>query len=1054
MKNTFRILSCGLSLLVVLAISGCGGSSSQPAAIQSPPPDATAPTVSAVQAPAGTVNRIVTLTVTASDNVGVTDVRFLVDGVLLGNDTTSPYSIDWDTSAEAEGDHMLSAEAEDAAGNVGQSGAVTVTVRNMLQFGVALSGQQQVPAADTQATAQADLMFNLASGAAQGELNIVGLVATAAHIHDAFAGVNGGVLIGLDQDPMDPSRFTVPAAAMLDAAGVDRLLAGALYVNVHTAALPGGEIRGQILPDGFILRFTDLAGSQQVPPVDTFARGRAAITLDPASGALVVQALVEELDTADQAHVHDAYAGASGPVLVALAQDPMDAGRWFVENGLLNAAGMDAFAAGRLYVNIHSPTYPPGEIRGQILPEGITLLVSELSGEQEVPAVDTNAYGLAALTLDEAGLLLTIHANTIRLDNASAAHLHGEYAGANGGVEIGLNQDGSDPDHWFTEEAALSAAQLTALLSGATYVNVHSPTYPGGEIRGQVVPEDILLALGRLGGGQAVPPIATAAGGTFAVTIDPTASTLVAHANTNGVDDATLAHLHDAYAGTSGGVAIDLTQDPLDPTRWSAVNAPLDAVQLAAVSAGRYYVNVHTPANPSGEIRGQVAPPPVEVLFTQMSGGEEVPAIASAASGIAASTVNRETGDITLHLNATGADGATAAHIHLGYAGQNGGVAIGLQKDAIDPGHWSSVPGEQLDAAGLASYLSGQLYVNLHTPANPGGEIRGQIAPPPVEVLFTTLSGDQEVPPVITAATGIAASTVDRSTGTVTLHLNATGAVTATASHIHRAPLGVNGGVLIPLEQDLLDVGHWFVSDAQLDVAGLNDYRAGGLYVNLHTPANQGGEIRGQIVPPNAADFDNLAPTVDLMSPGANVSGTVTLDATASDNQGVVEVRFLANGVLIDSDTTAPYSIDWDSTTIANGQVTLTAEAEDEAGNVGVSADVVVTVQNAAPVTLTQIQTQIFTPICSGCHSGPTSNILPSGMNLTAGNSHASLVNVPSLQVALDRVEPGDPDNSYIIHKLEGTNAVGSRMPQGGPFLDQATIDMVRQWITDGAANN
>ena len=139
---------------------------------------------------------------------------------------------------------------------------------------------------------------------------------------------------------------------------------------------------------------------------------------------------------------------------------------------------------------------------------------------------------------------------------------------------------------------------------------------------------------------------------------------------------------------------------------------------------------------------------------------------------------------------------------------------------------------------------------------------------------------------------------------------------------------------------------------------------------------------------------------------------------------------------------------------VADGQVTLTAEAEDFAGNVGVSADVLVTVQNGSSATLSQIQTQVFTPICSGCHSG-AGGVLPGVMNLTAGNSFTSLVNVASIQVAtIDRIEPGDPDNSYLIQKLEGTAAVGTRMPQGGPFLDPATIDMIRQWITDGAAND
>ncbi len=370
MKIDRRILTVGFPLLAIFVIGGCGGGSSPPPPPPPPAPDVTAPTVSSVQVPAGAVNRTVTLSLTATDNIGVTDVRFFVDGMLLGNDTSAPYSIDWDTSGETDGDHTLTAEAQDAAGNIGQSAAVTATVANMVQFAVTLSGIEEVPGLDTQATAQASLMVNLVTGDLQGDLTITGLTATAAHIHDSFAGTSGPVLVGLDQDAVNLSLFTVPAGAMLDAAGVDRLLAGALYVNVHTAANPGGEIRGQILPDGFVLRFTDLAGSAAVPRVGSIASGRAAVTLDQVTGALVVQAQVEGLADATQAHVHEAYAGASGPVLVPLTQDVMDPGHWFVEDATLNAAGLVAFAAGKLYVNIHSPANPAGEIRGQILPQG------------------------------------------------------------------------------------------------------------------------------------------------------------------------------------------------------------------------------------------------------------------------------------------------------------------------------------------------------------------------------------------------------------------------------------------------------------------------------------------------------------------------------------------------------------------------------------------------------------------------------------------------------------------------------------------------------------
>jgi hypothetical protein len=106
--------------------------------------------------------------------------------------------------------------------------------------------------------------------------------------------------------------------------------------------------------------------------------------------------------------------------------------------------------------------------------------------------------------------------------------------------------------------------------------------------------------------------------------------------------------------------------------------------------------------------------------------------------------------------------------------------------------------------------------------------------------------------------------------------------------------------------------------------------------------------------------------------------------------------------------------------------------------------------------TLQSIQAHVFTPICSTCHTG-VGAVLPGVMDLTSANaSYANLVDVASLQVpALDRVAPGDPDNSYLIRKLEGAaGIVGTRMPQGGPFLDQATVDMIRQWISDGALNN
>ncbi|OJT26916.1 hypothetical protein BO221_02585 [Archangium sp. Cb G35] len=96
---------------------------------------------------------------------------------------------------------------------------------------------------------------------------------------------------------------------------------------------------------------------------------------------------------------------------------------------------------------------------------------------------------------------------------------------------------------------------------------------------------------------------------------------------------------------------------------------------------------------------------------------------------------------------------------------------------------------------------------------------------------------------------------------------------------------------------------------------------------------------------------DMTAPTVSLTAPtaGATVSGTATLSATASDNIGVTRVEFYDGTALLGTDTTAPYSVSWNTTGVANGSHTLQAKAYDAGGNVGTSAQMQVTVSNVAP---------------------------------------------------------------------------------------------------------
>jgi mono/diheme cytochrome c family protein len=230
------------------------------------------------------------------------------------------------------------------------------------------------------------------------------------------------------------------------------------------------------------------------------------------------------------------------------------------------------------------------------------------------------------------------------------------------------------------------------------------------------------------------------------------------------------------------------------------------------------------------------------------------------------------------------------------------------------------------------------------------------------------MSGSDVVPPVTTSASGTAVTTIDTKASTATVNIVSTGVDDATEAHVHKAAAGANNTAsLITLTKDSASLGRWSAQLQPIVAADLTDFDNNGWYVDIHTPANAGGELRGQITP-------NPAPPPPP----------------------------------------------------------------------------------PATVTLAQLQSSIFTPRCSSCHNGGGTN-LPGSMDLTsAAATFSALVGVASSeQPALQRVKASDAANSYLIHKLEGASTItGSRMPLGGPFLDQATIDQVKEWINSGAQNN
>ena len=128
-------------------------------------------------------------------------------------------------------------------------------------------------------------------------------------------------------------------------------------------------------------------------------------------------------------------------------------------------------------------------------------------------------------------------------------------------------------------------------------------------------------------------------------------------------------------------------------------------------------------------------------------------------------------------------------------------------------------------------------------------------------------------------------------------------------------------------------------------------------------------------------------------------------------------------------------------------------------------ADIAGPTPNLTP-TLSSIEQEIFNTTdsagraaCTNCHSDAGGRVPPVGMVLLPGRSYDFIVNVPARgRAGAIRVIPGDPENSYLIDKLENTQSAaggsGSRMPKGGAALSTDEIQAIRDWITTGAQNN
>ncbi len=478
--------------------------------------------------------------------------------------------------------------------------------------------------------------------------------------------------------------------------------------------------------------------------------------------------------------------------------------------------------------------------------DGRILMTARLTGSQEVPAVVTKAKGLVTFVLEE-DRSMTINGVLDSLSGpVTGCHFHRGNFGVSGGVVLNLiSYVKGNRIYGKIPATDLTKALIVQLMSDSIYFNVHTAANGGGEIRGQVYLQTEYPLWTIMAGAFEVPAVNTQAVGLASISLSRSLTQLKYKIVVAGLSGAiTGAHLHRGANNIAGPVSYSLSAsgNVLEGTIKSLTTGFIDSL-----SSGLVYVNIHTAANPGGEIRGQLGF--VDGAFgfeCLLDGANEVPQVASNGKGLALGWISENLDSMTYAVFYTGLT-PTAAHFHAGAIDKTGGVVQALTAYPLAPTAAYSAK-VAWSADNLRRMISDSIYVNLHTTANSGGEIRGQAKVSVHEGVVADLCGRQEVPVVTGIAFGAGFASIDPNKeigyfGVVTSGLTSN----ASAAHIHKGPKGVVGGVYVNFGANTNSSNTYTGAFLWPTTTAADSLRDGLMYMNVHTTANAGGEIRGQL---------------------------------------------------------------------------------------------------------------------------------------------------------------------------------------------------------------
>lgn len=526
---------------------------------------------------------------------------------------------------------------------------------------------------------------------------------TTMHIRRGAAGLNGPSAFDLGDPTVSPVTATWSSMTAVDIAD---LLAGNLYIDIRTAARPGGEIRGQNLSRTVDLVAFTAEGAQVVPPDASAATANCTADLDGPATSLAVQC-THNVAGPTSAHVHEAPFGTTGSIAFTFPSpaSPLNG------NMPMTPALVANFAATFLYLDIHAATE---EIRGQIgtPPAGPT--TGSIIIEKETFPAGGTAFGFTE----------TINPGAFNLDDGDTA----TFSGVAPGTYTVTENDPSASGHSLADIVCDNPSS-----SGDVNTRAATITVTGGETvrctfrNLETSPTDQLFVF-HLSVDQVVPPVATAERGGCMGRFDAGASEL-SIVCTHDVGLPMTIDIHRGAPGVNGPIVFDLGA-PASPViaTWSGMT-PADVADLLA---GNFHVDIHTAARPAGAIRGQILTRTVDTVTFPADASQVVPPGSSAAT--ANCTADLDNTATALGISCThNLAGPVAAHVHQAPRGSNGPIAFTFPSP-VSPMNANMPVTPRLVADFAATFL----YLDIHAAVE---SIRGQIGGTPVADLAVTKSG-------------------------------------------------------------------------------------------------------------------------------------------------------------------------------------------------------------------------------------------------------------------------------------------------------------------------